>query len=97
MTSELPPEIKIQAEFAAKKGRNVSDRLVPELLKAIGKKLDGQTIELEGRSVELRVLSDLDNLSKNRLIFDVKKPIKGFSHVEFTIEKSGWEMCLMEE
>lgn len=79
------PEI----DFIIKHGNNTSNRLVPELLKAIGEKLsDG--ITLHGQNLRVKPLCDpIERDGQYILLFDVKE-VAGFDHIEFKIMKTGW-------
>lgn len=79
------PEIS----FVMKHGRNTSDRLVPELLKAIGEKLS-EGIILNGQLLKVEPLCEpTERDGQYSLLFDVKE-IAGFDHIEFKITKTGW-------
>ena len=70
-------------------GENTSDRLVPELLKAIGKKLS-EGIVLNGQTFLVKPLCEpTERDGQYNLLFDVKD-IAGFDHIEFKITKTGW-------
>lgn len=89
------PENMDQALFALKHGKNVTDRMVPDLLTAIGNKLNGTSIKYNGRICELKILGDVSERNGEvSLLFDVLKPDKTFDHVEFKITKTGWGRSL---
>lgn len=90
-------QIPTQANFALKKGRNTSDRLVPDIMKALMEAINKTTIEYEGTK-QLKTLGT--EIKQNDdgdwyLTFDVIEPGEGFDHIEFTIKKTGWGMCLV--
>lgn len=95
----MPPENTTQVQFSIKKGTNISDRIVLDLLELIAEKLNKTTIEYQGKTCSLKTLGEVkkNEEGRYRLIFDVKNPVTSLAHVEFTIEKTGWEICLINE
>lgn len=84
----------VQANFALAQGERMSDRLAENCLKQIGSLLEGKAISIDGKLCRIKLLGEvgINDAGEIRLIFDVKKPSKELSHIEFKITKSGFEM-----
>lgn len=93
MKEILTSSEEAKAEFALKHGKNSTDRMTPELLRAIGDLICTSRITYEERSLKMLVVGRGLSQDENGdwlLMFDVKKPDDTFDHVEFTIRKTGW-------
>lgn len=96
---ELPPDAKVQANFALAKGKRDSDRLVEECLKAIQRLLEDKKVIINGRECHIRHFSGPKQKDDGTWFygFDIKKPGENLSHIEFSVTKIGWEMDLTGE
>jgi hypothetical protein len=86
--SDMPPE----AIFALKHGSNTTDRITPDLLKAIMETLANHGVVYNGDvryCIPLGVGVDTDPDGEWRLLFDIKG-VDGFDHIEFKVTKTGW-------
>lgn len=88
----------LQADFALKKGERISDRLTEECLRQIMVMLEGKALSIDGKLCRIKQLGEIGKNDRGeiRLIFDVKKPCKELSHIEFKLVKSGFEMDLTD-
>lgn len=77
-----------QADFALRKGKRDSDRLVDDCLVGLAALLQGTFVQVDGKEYPIKVIGQ-----ERRLMFDIEG-LPGFDHVEFTIEKTGWGMQL---
>lgn len=96
-------DLETTREFALRKGRNVSNRLVEEILLAVSEQLiHGRTIRLGDRNVIVTVVAGTGVGKRGEdetasLLFDVRIPGHGFDHIEFKVSKTGWGMSQQEE
>lgn len=84
-----------QLEFSLKHGKNVTDRMVPDLLQAISVVLNHNLLSYNGKTCEMKQLGNIiERDGEWSLLFDVKNPDEIFDHVEFKIVKTGWGRSL---
>ena len=88
-------ELTTQADFAIKHGKNTTDRMTPDLLKAICDTLTVNGIVYNGEKRTVKQLGEmLEQEGQHILLFDVLCPDDTFDHVEFKVVKSGWGRSL---
>jgi len=74
-------DITETTNFALPKGNRETDRLEPELVKALVDCLEGQTFTYNGQLCTISRFGDKG--------VDVRG-VDGFDHIEFCITKTGW-------
>lgn len=87
-----------QVMFAQQSAINESSRLCLDWLDAIASHLDGKTLTVNGRSCTMHKVGNavVAESGESQIMLDVRQPSDNLDHIEFTLTKTGWGMCLNE-